>query len=266
MIKKNPGDIGEKHHNLSEKKETTQNIKLLTHLQFFVKTLKKNHKTDLNSNKIILLFILQLFICQIVAQKHVQFGKASYYADKFNGRHTANGEIFCQDKLTAAHPSLPFNTLVKITNIANNKSVEVRINDRGPFGNSERIIDLSKAAAQQIDMLQDGVVSVKLEVIKKPGAKQDNNTQGEVRGNCLMGSVSLVPVEIYGILLKETSDISNLKQISIQYRSLYNNRLIVQTLKKEETVFQFIIGSFNSGKKAADYLNKINITGKIIKL
>ncbi len=88
-----------------------------------------------------------------------QTGQASYYADKFNGRKTANGEIFDQDKLTAAHKTLPFGTIVKVTNLTNNKTVIVRINDRGPFVGG-RIIDLSFAAAKKIDLINAGVVKV----------------------------------------------------------------------------------------------------------
>jgi rare lipoprotein A len=88
-------------------------------------------------------------------------GYASFYADKFEGRKTANGEIFNQSKLTAAHKKLPFGTQVMVTNLANGRSVQVRINDRGPFV-SGRIIDLTKAAAKEIDMLGAGVARVRI--------------------------------------------------------------------------------------------------------
>lgn len=90
-----------------------------------------------------------------------QTGKASYYADKFDGRKTASGEIFSQKKLTAAHRTLPFGTMVTVKNLANGKSVTVRINDRGPFAGN-RLIDLSRAAANAIDMVKQGVVSVEI--------------------------------------------------------------------------------------------------------
>lgn len=89
-------------------------------------------------------------------------GYASYYADKFDGRKTANGETFNQNKLTAAHKKLPFGTQLKVTNLANGKTVQVRVNDRGPFI-AGRIIDLSRAAAREIDMLGSGVAKVKIE-------------------------------------------------------------------------------------------------------
>lgn len=93
-------------------------------------------------------------------------GKASYYADKYQGKPTASGEIFDMHQFTAAHPRLKFGTLVKVTNTANNRTVLVRINDRGPFV-AGRVIDLSLAAAEELQMVESGVASVKLEVLSK---------------------------------------------------------------------------------------------------
>jgi rare lipoprotein A len=91
---------------------------------------------------------------------------ASYYADKFNGKRTASGEKFSNRKLTAAHKKLAFGTKLKITNIANGKSVIVTVNDRGPFGGG-RDIDLSKKAFMQIaDNKNHGEIKVKIEVAK----------------------------------------------------------------------------------------------------
>lgn len=91
-------------------------------------------------------------------------GKASYYAEDFHGRKTSNGETYDMYKMTAAHKELPFNTLVRVTNLNNHRSVVVRINDRGPF-KPGRIIDLSKGAAQKLQMINDGVIPVKLEIL-----------------------------------------------------------------------------------------------------
>lgn len=91
-------------------------------------------------------------------------GSASWYGGKFHGRRTANGERFNMHEMTAAHRSLPFGTKVRVTNPANGKAVTVRINDRGPFvGN--RVIDLSRGAAQAVGMIQQGVARVKIEVL-----------------------------------------------------------------------------------------------------
>ena len=95
------------------------------------------------------------------ARRIVETGNASYYADKFNGRRTANGEIFRQRKRTAASKTIPFGTVVKVKNLSNHKTVKVRINDRGPFVKG-RIIDLSKKAARKIGMIDAGVQKVKI--------------------------------------------------------------------------------------------------------
>ncbi|MBQ3670446.1 MAG: septal ring lytic transglycosylase RlpA family protein [Treponema sp.] len=89
---------------------------------------------------------------------------ASYYADKYNGRKTSSGEIFNMNAYTAAHKTLPFNTVVRVTNLENGKSVQVRINDRGPFV-AGREIDLSKAAAAKIDMVKTGTAKVRLDIV-----------------------------------------------------------------------------------------------------
>ena len=91
-------------------------------------------------------------------------GVASYYGKEHHGRKTANGEIFNMYKLTAAHRSLPFGSQVKVTNLSNQRSVIVRINDRGPYYQG-RIIDLSMAAAEQLDMIQCGITQVKVEIL-----------------------------------------------------------------------------------------------------
>lgn len=94
----------------------------------------------------------------------VQTGYASWYGGHFHGRQTANGETFDTNQLTAAHRTLPFNSIVRVTNIKNERSVVVRINDRGPFVDN-RIIDLSRAAADVIGLTAAGVGMVRLEVL-----------------------------------------------------------------------------------------------------
>jgi len=92
-------------------------------------------------------------------------GIASYYADEFHGRKTANGETYDMFDLTAAHRSLPFGTTLRVTNLDNQQSVVVRINDRGPF-KMERIIDISLAAATQLQMMGVGIARVQLDVLE----------------------------------------------------------------------------------------------------
>ena len=100
-------------------------------------------------------------------------GKAAYYGKKFQGRKTASGESFDMNKLTAASNDHPFGTMLKVTNVANGRSVEVRVNDRLSGGN-RRIIDLSYAAAQQIGMVKAGLGEVKVEV-SAPAAQKKNS-------------------------------------------------------------------------------------------
>lgn len=114
-----------------------------------------------------------LFICFVMlssltscSRSLYESGKASYYADKFDGRKTASGATFNQRKLTAAHKTLPFGTKVKVTNLANGKTVKVKVNDRGPFVEG-RIIDLSKKAAEKIKMVNAGVIQVEIKYKKK---------------------------------------------------------------------------------------------------
>ncbi|MBP8236211.1 MAG: septal ring lytic transglycosylase RlpA family protein [Pseudomonas sp.] len=99
---------------------------------------------------------------QVDPQGYRAEGQASYYGARHHGNKTASGERFDQNALTAAHRSLPFGSRVQVTNLRNDKRVVVRINDRGPFTN-KRIIDLSQKAAEQLDMLRDGVVPVRVE-------------------------------------------------------------------------------------------------------
>jgi len=95
---------------------------------------------------------------------YTEEGNASWYGDPFNGRRASNGEIYDMYKLTAAHRTLPFDTRVRVTNLNNGKSTTVRITDRGPFVEG-RIIDLSLAAAREIDLVGPGVAPVRVEVL-----------------------------------------------------------------------------------------------------
>jgi len=95
----------------------------------------------------------------------VEIGIASYYADEFNGRPTATGEIYDMNGISAAHPFHPLGTIARVTNLVNNKSIVLEINDRMPY-REDRIIDLSLGAAKELDMLIAGIQKVKIEVLK----------------------------------------------------------------------------------------------------
>ena len=100
-----------------------------------------------------------------IAASIPEVGLASYYADKYHGKTTASGEVFDTHELTAAHRTLPFGTRVKVTHLENNRSVIVRINDRGPFVEG-RVIDVSRAAAEELQIIRAGLAKVRVEIIK----------------------------------------------------------------------------------------------------
>ena len=109
-----------------------------------------------------------------------QRGIASWYGHPYHGRATASGEIYDMERLTAAHPRLPFGVTTRVENLLNGKTVEVKINDRGPFVKG-RIIDLSRAAARQIDLLGPGTARVRIRVVAAP-ASVLAQTDGMERG------------------------------------------------------------------------------------
>jgi rare lipoprotein A len=130
------------------------------------------------STNFIIFFILSIIfgqkiiakeVCMIPADTNInnkiQYGIASYYSDKFIGRKTANGEVFNQDKMTAAHNTFPLGTCLIVTNLRNNREVKVRVNDRLHHRN-KRVIDLTKGAARKIGFINSGITRVKVEVVK----------------------------------------------------------------------------------------------------
>ena len=113
---------------------------------------------------LMLLLFMSLVVNAAIAME-LQEGEASYYADTLDGNKTASGAVYDKDALTAAHRTLPFGTRVKVTYLKTGNSVEVVINDRGPHA-TNRIIDLSGAAASKVGMIDDGHGKVKLEVLE----------------------------------------------------------------------------------------------------
>ncbi len=111
-----------------------------------------------------------------------QRGVASWYGHPYHGRHTSNGEVYDMNKMTAAHLALPFDTWLQVTNRDNGRSTQVRVNDRGPFVKN-RIIDLSRAAAEAIAMIGPGTARVRLKIIKAPdsgSAARKSGARGSV--------------------------------------------------------------------------------------
>lgn len=119
------------------------------------------------------LVLILLFIPASAAADVHQTGRASWYGGEFHLQLTANGEIFDTYQISAAHRDLPFGTVVKVTNLENDRSVDVRINDRGPFVKG-RIIDLSYAAAKEIDMIGPGTAPVELRILYLPDIPEDH--------------------------------------------------------------------------------------------
>ncbi|WP_455381451.1 septal ring lytic transglycosylase RlpA family protein [Salinispira pacifica] len=131
-------------------------------------------------------------------------GIASWYGPDFQGKLTASGEIFDTNKFTAAHKSLPFGSIVKVTNLENNRSVVVRINDRGPYV-AGRIIDLTHAAAGAIGMLGNGTAKVRLDVLHK---QQENAMRTiQVAAFTLRGNAVRVQKELYDLGLEPTIEV-----------------------------------------------------------
>jgi|HubBroStandDraft_2_1064218.scaffolds.fasta_scaffold64178_2 rare lipoprotein A len=104
----------------------------------------------------------------VLPRTEVQTGFASWYGAALAGHRTASGERFDPEKMTAAHRSLPLGTWVEVLRVDTGRRVRVRINDRGPFGHADRIVDLSHAAARELDMLRAGVARVELRVVGGP--------------------------------------------------------------------------------------------------
>ena len=133
-------------------------------------TLNATTRTSIFSNRLhlgALMVVLTVMGCgaPVTRSLATEEGVASYYGSEFHGRRTSNGESFDKNGMTAAHRTLPFNSILRVTNLSNGKNVEVRVNDRGPV-KPERIIDLTYAAAKEIDMVRAGLVRVRVEVLE----------------------------------------------------------------------------------------------------
>ncbi len=204
-------------------------------------------------------------------QKKTERGIASYYADCFQGRTTASGEVYSQDKLTAAHPTLPFNTTVRITNLSNQKQVVVRINDRGPFiGN--RIIDLSKAAANTLGYIYAGLTKVKLEILKlgepsfwkppvilaqeKPVIIQIDSLK-EIKKDSVVAT-PLASDHGYGVQLMSFSSKDNWTLFQKKFQKSNKESIHCQEVTiHEKGYFRAIAGRFNTQQAAEDYKKTI---------
>ncbi len=188
-----------------------------------------------------------------------QTGKASFYADKFEGRPTASGEKYKHNKLTAAHKTLPFGTKVRVTNLANNQNVEVVINDRGPYVDG-RIIDLSKSAAEQLGFINLGLADVKMEVIDAGDGK--GKTQPVAIGKVSVEekefydlSISRLKPSGFGVQIGTYQELVNLMRLSENLKNSYKRDVTIQVkVLNGVKYYSIILGQFSKRAKAGDFL------------
>lgn len=188
----------------------------------------------------------------------VQTGKASFYADKFEGHPTASGEKYHHNKLTAAHKTLPFGTKVKITNVANSQSVEVVINDRGPYVDN-RIIDLSKSAAEKLGFVNQGLADVSLEVVDAGDGKTSDPIKTVdyvvVEKNEYYGfEISRLDPKGFGVQIGTYQELVNLLRLSDNLKNSYKKQVTVQVKVVDGVKYYgLILGRFPNRQKAEQF-------------
>lgn len=211
--------------------------------------------------KMNVLLLLLISFSSVSAQ--VERGQASFYADKFEGRLTASGEKYTHSQLTAAHKSLPFGTVVRVTNLKNNKSVIVRVNDRGPFVKG-RIVDLSKSAAQALDFEKQGVAKVAIEVIDRNHSAPVELPEvvepiKAVNNSFFTLEVDRINPNGFGIQIGSYTELSSVLELVENLQNSYNKEVIIQSLWPDGVqTYRVIIGNFKNKDKAIDFQNKLN--------
>jgi rare lipoprotein A len=164
-------------------------------------------------------------------------GMASWYGYPYHGRRAANGEIYDMEKLTAAHRTLPFDTWVEVMNLANTKTVTVRITDRGPFVDG-RIIDLSKAAARSIDLLGPGVARVQLTIVSPPPASE------------------IPPVSLFAIQIGAFRDRERAERIRQEYEQEFGTAKLIYR-GGEPVLWRVLVGRETSMEAANALLQRV---------
>ncbi len=169
-------------------------------------------------------------------------GRASWYGPQFHGKLTSSGEKYDMYGMTAAHKTLPMNTMLKVTNLNNGLSVVVRINDRGPFVKS-RILDLSKAAAKEIGLIRDGTAPIKFEVI---GFKKDSFKKLSLKSKVAMGS--------YALQIGSFSKIQGAMKIQELYDNTDGYKTVIKDMQGENgRIFKVWLSGFKSEQEVRDY-------------
>ena len=206
--------------------------------------------------------LLLLFFAVIPSLAQNQTGKASFYADKFEGRPTASGEKYKHSKLTAAHKTLPFGTKIRVTNLANSQAVEVVVNDRGPYVDG-RIVDLSKSAAEKLGFINVGLADVKLEIVDAG----DGKSGMEVK---VIDRVSVDEKEFYdfdlkrlrpkgfGVQIGTYQELVNLMRLTDNLKNSYQKKVTVQVkVINGIKYYSLIVGKFGSRDKADRFLASV---------
>ncbi|WKV13770.1 SPOR domain-containing protein [Marivirga harenae] len=211
--------------------------------------------------KLIFIFALFLFtLGSVLAQ--IQKGTASYYADKFEGKQTASGEKYKHKNLTAAHKTLPFGTIVKVTNLENQEFVEVRINDRGPFV-SGRVIDLSRAAAEQLKFINQGLTEVQIEVVDAGDGRTNSNRPVQIdqqidRESYFEMKVKRKEPSGYGVQIGSFQGFDNMLKLSENVEKSYRAKIYVEVKELNEAkVYAIILGDYSNRKRADKLKAKI---------
>lgn len=212
-------------------------------------------------NKLYLATFLSFCIISSIAQ--VQTGKASFYADKFEGVSTASGEKYRHNKLTGAHKTLPFGTKVRVTNLDNNQSVEVTINDRGPYVEG-RVIDLSKEAAEKLGFINKGLADVKLEVVDAGDGKtkeQPMRTIDQVtveEKEFYDFEISRLIPKGFGVQIGTYMELVNLMRLADNLKNSYQKQVRVQVkVINGVKYYGLILGQFSSRSKAEDFREEL---------
>lgn len=189
-------------------------------------------------------------------------GKASFYADKFEGRPTASGEKYKHNRLTAAHKTLPFGTKVRVTNLTNNQSIEVVVNDRGPYVDG-RIIDLSKSAAEKLGFVSLGLVDVKIEVIDAGDGK--GGVEIKVIDRASADELEFYDFEIerlrpkgFGVQIGTYQELVNLMRLTDNLKNSYQKKVAVQVkVLNSVKYYSLILGQFSTRDKADKFLASV---------
>jgi rare lipoprotein A len=181
-------------------------------------------------------------------------GIASWYGDDFHGKLTSNGEYYNMYDNTAAHKTLPINTILKVTNLSNNLSTTVRVNDRGPFVN-DRIIDLSYKAAQDIGLIKKGTAKVKLEVISFDNSANKYATKKVKKIKKQKPIIVDSNFAIQIASLRSNTSAKALKQKCYNGDGTYR-AYIKQKLVNKQTIYKVMVGNFKSLKEAKEFIKE----------